>query len=956
MADLLLGASWTYIRYRLPALTTPPGLTGVPDWESTIADGGDLSDGATMGSTDLQADQTDYYELQADLGSALTSDRLTIHPGFGSGNLRLAIYTGATLGAHDVLVFDSGSETLIPGTTYPLMFTAPAAARYWTFVVSHFIGPGLVNWPGFERFNLWALDEVVPEPLIECRPLIFDVYAPGVGASSGILTYVESLCTSADQWILVEELDTGSGGFRISRHSLEATAAILGDGVADARLVKARIPEVWDLPPFGFWIETGPLELISEEEEGGEDITLGGRGALAYLDRAVMAPRSYLVDPNAVAGPVGGVWRFERPDFSSSLGFLASDANGTGSLVDTWQLPSISPAGDDVLLLALVQVRANEDLTLPAGWTNRVQQDTSQGFAAGEIRYVLADRYHAAAAAPYADSFDSAAPVRWTAAQLGFRATGAPSPETASAHQAASGQEDVISATLSGAPTPGNVIVAYVSQTTDGPGVMSYEFPSGWTILERIPNKNTYTGYAVVAYKPADGTETDVEATVRVTGDGTELTSTSLLVAEYPIVYEPLKAGEILYIVVSEVLQSSSPARPVHSLPLLSIDFTYELDSNGAAWDETPSTAQFTAQVGENLLDVVGRLLGTGALVLDMDVTGASLVLHAYNRSTYGRDLTGAAFGAGVVRLEEATSIASGLRRERVRPRAASHAWALGDEDTYALEAQADAASRVTREVAVRAQGSTDGAALAGVADAELAGREEHAERLSVGMRVGNAPGSGSYFPGPAAADDGHVWPGDRVTVATGTGDFDYDDVDFRVAAIMIEEQKGENAAVVVASDLDVELRLGSNMEPGSVAGSSDSSFGSGIVGSPIGTGSPSTNEYQLRSEKGQPDGYASIDTDGHVPPSELGSGAVGDGSRRLADDGTWVEDTGVTALDDLSDVEITSVADGQRLRYDGAAWVNTDLIWRPIMVEDPVSGDWFVVVTGDGDAVMVEA
>ena len=72
---------------------------------------------------------------------------------------------------------------------------------------------------------------------------------------------------------------------------------------------------------------------------------------------------------------------------------------------------------------------------------------------------------------------------------------------------------------------------------------------------------------------------------------------------------------------------------------------------------------------------------------------------------------------------------------------------------------------------------------------------------------------------------------------------------------------------------------------------------------------------------------------------------------------GAWqVVGAGATALDDLTDVAITSPAASQRLRYDGAGWVNTDLIWRPVMVEDPVSGNWYVVVTGDGDAVMVEA
>jgi hypothetical protein len=63
-----------------------------------------------------------------------------------------------------------------------------------------------------------------------------------------------------------------------------------------------------------------------------------------------------------------------------------------------------------------------------------------------------------------------------------------------------------------------------------------------------------------------------------------------------------------------------------------------------------------------------------------------------------------------------------------------------------------------------------------------------------------------------------------------------------------------------------------------------------------------------------------------------------------------------VSALDDLSDVTITSPAAADRLRYNGSAWVNSALVWRPAMVLDPTSGNYLPIVTGDGDAVMTEA
>jgi hypothetical protein len=68
---------------------------------------------------------------------------------------------------------------------------------------------------------------------------------------------------------------------------------------------------------------------------------------------------------------------------------------------------------------------------------------------------------------------------------------------------------------------------------------------------------------------------------------------------------------------------------------------------------------------------------------------------------------------------------------------------------------------------------------------------------------------------------------------------------------------------------------------------------------------------YQKESEKSQPDGYASLGPDGLVPLAELPSLAQ--------------------ALDDLTDVVVTAEAAGDRLRFDGADWVNTRRVWMPL-------------------------
>lgn len=52
----------------------------------------------------------------------------------------------------------------------------------------------------------------------------------------------------------------------------------------------------------------------------------------------------------------------------------------------------------------------------------------------------------------------------------------------------------------------------------------------------------------------------------------------------------------------------------------------------------------------------------------------------------------------------------------------------------------------------------------------------------------------------------------------------------------------------------------------------------------------------------------------------------------------------------------IASPAVADRLRWNGSAWVNSALIWRPVMTLEPTTGQWLPVVTGIGEAVLTEA
>jgi hypothetical protein len=77
-------------------------------------------------------------------------------------------------------------------------------------------------------------------------------------------------------------------------------------------------------------------------------------------------------------------------------------------------------------------------------------------------------------------------------------------------------------------------------------------------------------------------------------------------------------------------------------------------------------------------------------------------------------------------------------------------------------------------------------------------------------------------------------------------------------------------------------------------------------------------------------------------------------------DGGTvWFGDGGgatdiVAALDDLTDVTITTPAEGDRLRYTGGAWLNSTLHWVPLTTV--LSGDPYLVWDDDNNLVMTEA
>jgi hypothetical protein len=273
------------------------------------------------------------------------------------------------------------------------------------------------------------------------------------------------------------------------------------------------------------------------------------------------------------------------------------------------------------------------------------------------------------------------------------------------------------------------------------------------------------------------------------------------------------KPGQILRRLLEEMQDADRPQQPI---PLLTIDFDYDLDSNAATWASSAATDEFSYQVGEDGLAVITRLIPTGITVQ----MGPDFDLHAYNE--YGRDLTGAAFGAGVVRFERGVNIATELRREQVVDRVATHELVQGEADTYGFAVLPGAASRVTKEAFLASFGTSPNVLRAiGRADLRqrlnesdtikflIANRRTEvdlADPVTVGAVIGPGAAVGSYLPGPDGTS-GDFWVGDTVRVHTGSGQFDYDEVDARVMAITITRDD-DNHELIVVPELTIQTPI----------------------------------------------------------------------------------------------------------------------------------------------------
>lgn len=318
--------------------------------------------------------------------------------------------------------------------------------------------------------------------------------------------------------------------------------------------------------------------------------------------------------------------------------------------------------------------------------------------------------------------------------------------------------------------------------------------------------------------------------------------------------------GEIIY---EMFLEATDVGRPIQPIPLMTVDFDDTLDSDGNAWAATDAANGVSAELGDDFLSTLGKLVNLG--VVDV-VMGPDLDMHAYN--AYGRDLHSSVFAPGKVRFAKAANIADELTREYTDSPVGTFAEVLGNTDGVLARVElADAATRTPREISVR--GETDDVdALTALGLSELEARLLHSDAIGFAVAtpiIGHEdPDNGLYLPGPPGSANGNYWIGDLVTLHTGSGEHDFDEATVRVAAITMSFSDANDLRVVV----EVNSGFGGFQPNGGSSHSSTSTVGAG------GT-STLSDLYQLISERDMPNGYPTLGDDGLISPSELPPGTL---------------------------------------------------------------------------------
>lgn len=287
-------------------------------------------------------------------------------------------------------------------------------------------------------------------------------------------------------------------------------------------------------------------------------------------------------------------------------------------------------------------------------------------------------------------------------------------------------------------------------------------------------------------------------------------------------------------------------------LPDLTYGFDNLGDSAGGAWGaDYTFSAQFELPIGGDYLEHVWAVQDAIneplEYTMDLGSVGAP-ILRMDAWKSYGRDLSGSAFGAGVVLLKEAVNIESDLdasggsarrgsqaaQASGTSLRKASHALVRGKDGAYGRAVRTSWAPGEYAKAVMIDYPRTANENVLSRAGLRWLRRQENADsEFDLEITPGFAPSSGHYMAGPDGTD-GHVWLGDTITLKTGT-DAHYSVLDYHyepqhVTGIFLNLREATRSDTATRAARSWSLRLQLNVERNSDNGRADggASDGSG--------------------------------------------------------------------------------------------------------------------------------
>lgn len=608
--------------------------------------------------------------------------------------------------------------------------------------------------------------------------------------------------------------EPGSGAFKINRHA--STAALLARG----DIVKCRFP--WRAQyDAAFIIEQGEFQLSSTDEQGGEELDFGGRGILAYLDRAVMWATAYelglvtsptwtqtwstaFTDPTGVATLPGDttyvylIGRYTRKiskirqsdrhvmavsparfaNVAAGLSADPSDAAIFWALEAPWLEGGVANTKIYKIRASDWAILATLDLGSAVNLTD-IRADSSNIWATNRATDKIEKRSKTTGALVTAYSISylgqpqtNPAGISIKGSQLAYWFTNGSS----------AGATRALLATVSAPTTITGKIDTTAISSFGGDWTTEAGLDYFYMVSDVHDRVWKYQLTAPVPQGPVDGTWTFLEGS----------------------------AGAILWRIITELQSDDRPQSPV---PNLTYGFNGATDSGGHPWAANEGAEEFTAAVGDSALATAQRLTPFG---INLRLS-PQLLLRADNAATDGVDRTSPTFEGGI-RFEKGVNIAPEILRRDRETELHSHLLTAGASNVYAIGVLDDLGYVREGYLSTELAAAT---ALQGTADTELDNERIVQERIVIRVVAGDDPAAGLYRP----FRDYNV--GDLVRLHTGYDAHDYTELDVRLYAMTLEEGEAGDWPTIV-------VELGSAFlysAPTTSAGSSSAAaIGSGVA------------------------------------------------------------------------------------------------------------------------------